>query len=211
MLARPEPRARLEAIGLAAGPSGRRLFSDVEIKVESGEALYVAGPNGAGKTTLLRVVCGLAEPLAGRVNRKGHHLSYIGHAPALKDDLSAHENLRMGAVLAGFKVSEQDVDRALGRLGLASRAHLPARALSQGQRRRVALARLVLTQAPGLLVLDEPFTALDGDAADELSLVLEERLRNDSVLVYTTHQPRRLCARRHHTLRLGRGATQEPC
>lgn len=211
MLARPDHQASLEAIGLAAGPSGRRLFADVDLKVDAGEALYVAGPNGSGKTTLLRVLCGLAEPLAGRVNRRGHHLSYIGHAPALKDDLSAHENLRVNALVAGFRVSDEDVARALGRFGLASRASVPVRSLSQGQRRRVSLARLVLTGEPGVLVLDEPFTALDTDAADALAQVLQERLQSGSLLIYTTHQPRRLVARAHHTLRLGRGAMQEPC
>lgn len=211
MLARPDPQASLEAIGLAAGPSGRRLFADVGLKVDAGEALYVAGPNGAGKTTLLRVLCGLAEPLAGRVSRRGHHLSYIGHAPALKDDLSAHENLRVNALVAGLRVSDEDVERALGRFGLASRASLPARSLSQGQRRRVSLARLALTRQPGLLVLDEPFTALDAEAADVLAHALEERLQGGSVLIYTTHQPRRLAARAHHTVRLGRGAMREPC
>lgn len=211
MLARPDSRASLEAIGLAAGPSGRRLFAGVDLKVDAGEALYVAGPNGAGKTTLLRVLCGLAEPLAGRVSRRGHHLSYIGHAPALKDDLSAHENLRVNAQVAGFRVSDEEVGRALGRFGLASRASVPARSLSQGQRRRVSLARLVLTQQPGVLVLDEPFTALDADAADVLAEVLQERLQSGSLLIYTTHQPRRLVASAHHTLRLGRGAMREPC
>lgn len=210
MLARPDPQASLEAIGLTAGPSGRRLFADVDLKVDAGEALYVAGANGSGKTTLLRVLCGLAEPLAGRVNRRGHHLSYIGHAPALKDDLSAHENLRVNALVAGFRVSDEDVDRALGRFGLASRASVPARSLSQGQRRRVSLARLVLTGQPGVLVLDEPFTALDTEAADALAQVLQERLQSGSLLIYTTHQPRRLEARAHHTLRLGRVAMQEP-
>lgn len=209
MLARPDAQASLEAIGLAAGPSGRRLFANVDLKVDAGEALYVAGPNGAGKTTLLRVLCGLAEPLAGRVNRRGHHLSYIGHAPALKDDLSAHENLRVNALVAGFNVSHEDVVRALGRFGLASRASVPARSLSQGQRRRVSLARLVLTQQPGVLVLDEPFTALDADAADVLAQALEERLQGGSLLIYTTHQPRRLAARAHHTLRLGPRPMQE--
>ena len=211
MLARPDPQASLEATGLAAGPSGRRLFAGVDLKVDAGEALYVAGPNGTGKTTLLRVLCGLAEPLAGRVSRRGHHLSYIGHAPALKDDLSAHENLRVNALVSGFRVTDEDVGRALGRFGLASRASVPARALSQGQRRRVSLARLALTRQPGLLVLDEPFTALDADAADVLAQALEERLQSGSLLIYTTHQPRRLAARAHHTLRLGRGAMQEPC
>lgn len=211
MLARPDPHASLEAIGLAAGPSGRRLFAGVDLKVGAGEALYVAGPNGAGKTTLLRVLCGLAEPLAGRVNRRGHHLSYIGHAPALKDDLSAHENLRVNALVAGFRVTDDDVLRALGRFGLASLASMPARSLSQGQRRRVSLARLALTRQPGVLVLDEPFTALDVDASDVLAKTLEDRLQSGSLLIYTTHQPRRLAARAHHTLRLGRASMWGAC
>lgn len=211
MLARPSPLASLETAGLAAGPSGRLLFSHVDLRVESGEALHVTGPNGSGKTTLLRVACGLAEPSSGRVTRHGDHLTYIGHAPGLKDDLSAHENLRFGACVAGIQVSDQVLARALDRFGMGSRSHLPARVLSQGQRRRVSLSRLALTNAPGVLILDEPFTALDVDASDGLAELLEERLRNESLLVYTTHQPRSLAARRHHTIRLGEVGALEAC
>jgi heme exporter protein A len=201
--------AWLSATGLGAGPAGRPLFAGLNLHLAAGEALFIAGPNGAGKTTLLRILAGLADPAQGRVARPAHAVSYIGHAPALKDDLSAAENLKVAAHVAGLSVSDDSVRRALARFGVATRTHLPARALSQGQRRRAVLARLALTSAPGVLLLDEPFNALDEASGEVLAEVLAERLAQGAVLAYTTHQPRRLAARRHHTVRLGVPAMQE--
>jgi heme exporter protein A len=201
--------AWLSATGLGAGPAGRPLFAGLNLHLAAGEALFIAGPNGAGKTTLLRILAGLADPAQGRVARPAHAVSYIGHAPALTDDLSAAENLKVAAHVAGLSVSDDSVRRALARFGVATRTHLPARALSQGQRRRAVLARLALTSAPGVLLLDEPFNALDEASGEVLAEVLAERLAQGAVLAYTTHQPRRLAARRHHTVRLGVPAMQE--
>lgn len=207
MLSTPDSTAHdaawLSATNLGAGPAGRLLFAGLNLHLAAGEALFIAGPNGAGKTTLLRILAGLAEPAQGRVDRPAHAVSYIGHAPALKDDLSAAENLKVAAHVAGLRVSDDGVRRALTRFGLATRTHLPARALSQGQRRRAVLARLALTSAPGVLLLDEPFNALDEASGEVLAEVLTERLDQGAVLAYTTHQPRRIVARRHHTIRLG--------
>jgi heme exporter protein A len=208
MLTRTDHTASLDAVGLAAAPGGRRLFADLDVQVQAGDALFVAGANGAGKTTLLRILCGLTEPLSGRVTRRAHHLTYIGHAPALKGELTAHENLRVAMRVAGFNVADSQVARALDHFGLAGRGHVPARTLSQGQRRRVSLARLTLSDRPGILVLDEPFVALDALASEVLAQVLAARLSEGSALVYTTHEPRRLAARRHHTVRLGRATSE---
>lgn len=195
--------ALLSASDLAGGPGGRPLFSGLNLHLAAGEALFIAGPNGAGKTTLLRILAGLSDPIQGQVDRQARSVIYTGHAPALKDDLSATENLRAAASMAGLCVSDDSLRRALNRFGLRARAHLPARALSQGQRRRAVLARLALTLSPGVLLLDEPFNALDEASSDALAEVLAERLAHGAVLAYTTHQPRRLAARRHHTIRLG--------
>lgn len=209
MLTRAHHGAELKAHGLAAAPSGRRLFAKVDLHLKAGEALHITGPNGSGKTTLLRILSGLSESPSGQVHRSGGHLTYLGHAPALKDELTALENVRSAAMIAGLKVSDENLKQALARFGLASRTHLPARVLSQGQRRRVALARLAVPQGPGLLVLDEPFNALDAEACELLTRILSERLQEGSVLVYTTHQAQRLNARQHHTLKLGEPDTVE--
>lgn len=207
MLSPPDSTAHdaawLSATGLGAGPAGRLLFAGLNLHLAAGEALFIAGPNGAGKTTLLRILAGLAEPAQGRVARPAHAVSFIGHGPALKDDLSAAENLKVAAHVAGLSASDDSVRRALTRFGLATRTHLPAQTLSQGQRRRAVLARLALTSAPGVLLLDEPFNALDEASGEVLAEVLAERLAQGAVLAYTTHQPRRLAARRRHTIRLG--------
>jgi heme exporter protein A len=183
---------------------GRRLFTGLDFEVAPGQALRVAGRNGSGKTSLLRLLTGVAQPLAGEVRWQGRPLSrqreayqrrliYIGHAAGLKDDLSAWENVQVNALLAGQPCTRVQAMEALARLGLRDRGHLPAGVLSQGQRRRVALARLALPRTGGeasarVLVLDEPFVALDHDAVDDVSALLEAGLAQGDTLVYTTHQ-----------------------
>lgn len=189
----------LELDNLSCSRGDRVLFSGATLALAAGEGLYVAGSNGAGKTTLLRVLCGLALPEHGDVLWCGEsirqlreefarNLLFLGHAAALKDELSAIENLTVSAAIAGQAVTASDAVAALRRFGLAGREHLPARALSAGQRRRVNLARLLLPQAPLLWVLDEPFTALDARAVAQLAEVLAGHLRSGGMIVYTTHQ-----------------------
>ncbi len=162
--------------------------------------MRVQGPNGAGKTTLLRTLCGLSMPAEGEVRwcgqavarqRDSFHrdLIYIGHAASLKDDLSARENLLAACLLGGQYPAKAQVTAALRAAGLRQREHLPARSLSQGQRRRVSLARLVLSQSSRLWVLDEPFNALDTDATAWLLGVLEAQLRRGGIVVLTSHMP----------------------
>jgi heme exporter protein A len=203
----------LQASQLACARGKRTLFDAVNFEVGPGEALRVVGRNGSGKTSLLRVLCGLSEPLAGDVRWQGQTVSqwggdfnrglvYLGHHAALKDDLTAAENVQTQAILSGQACSPEQAVGALSAFGLKSRAHLPARVLSQGQRRRVALARLALQPAK-LAILDEPFNALDQESVHVLGELLASQLAQGAVVVYTTHQDQTLAATRHHTLHLG--------
>jgi len=190
---------RLEAAGLACVRGDRPLFSGLDFSLLPGEALYVTGANGAGKTSLLRMVCGLSAPADGEIRWQGEsifalreeffrHLLYLGHAAALKDELTAVENLVVGATLAGHAVDVLTAQAALAEIGLKGREDLPARVLSQGQRRRVNLARLLLPGAPRLWVLDEPFNALDVKAVAQLAAIIGGHLAEGGMVVYTTHQ-----------------------
>lgn len=189
----------LSAHDVACVRGDRPLFSGINFELASGQALYVTGSNGAGKTSLLRMLCGLSSPAEGEVRWDGEsiaslredffqHLLYLGHAAALKDELSAVENLITGATLSGHSVDPQAAWRALGEIGLRGREDLPARVLSQGQRRRVNLARLLLPGAPRLWVLDEPFNALDVKAVAHLAQIIGDHLASGGMVIYTTHQ-----------------------
>ncbi|MDR2877963.1 MAG: cytochrome c biogenesis heme-transporting ATPase CcmA [Chromatiales bacterium] len=188
----------LRGEALAAMRGDRKLFTDLDFDLHAGELLYIAGPNGSGKTTLLRMICGLVIPSAGQVLWKDENihtlgeefradLLYCGHLGALKDDLSGLENLRFSCRLGGTPVSEDEAVMALSRMGLAGREDLPAKVLSQGQKRRVGLARLLLMRAR-LWVLDEPFTALDVGAIELLRETMRTHLAGGGLLVLTTHQ-----------------------
>jgi heme exporter protein A len=204
----------LQGYQLACSRGERHLFTDVNFEIISGDALRIAGTNGSGKTSLLRLLCGLAYPAAGEVRWNGQdirraredfcsELIYLGHANGIKDDLAAWENLTVSATLSGHPISREQAWRALDMLGLDEVGHLPTRALSQGQRKRVALARLWLDNAPRLWILDEPFTALDRNAVTELCRRLDAHLADGGLLVYTTHQEITLEAGRMLELNLG--------
>jgi heme exporter protein A len=190
----------LELAGIACARGGRTLFEGIGAQVGGGDLLRVQGANGSGKTSLLRIICGLSLPVQGEIRWQrqpiaalreeyGRHLAYIGHSAALKDDLSACENLQAACLLAGIAVSAAQVGAALAGCGLEGRTALPARLLSQGQRRRAALARLALAAAAPLWVLDEPFNALDAHAAQWLLGLLQAHLRGGGMVVLTSHQP----------------------
>ena len=193
--------AALELRALQCVRGDRLLFGAVSASVRAGQMLRVQGANGAGKTSLLRMVCGLAQPAGGQVLWLGQpiarlreefsqQLVYLGHAPALKDDLSALENLHAGSGLAGLPCSPAEAAAALALAGLRGCERLPARVLSQGQRKRVGLARLVLSQAAALWVLDEPFNALDDAACTWLQGLIDTQLGSGGVVVLTSHQAR---------------------
>lgn len=189
----------LEAEQLVCLRGDRLLFDRLAFRLEQGEALRVAGANGVGKTSLLRMLCGLMAPAGGDILWRGasirrlreeyhRQLIYVGHASAIKDDLTAAENLLTAAALAGLDVSESEARQALQRIGLGHREDLPAKVLSQGQRRRVVLARLLLSARAPLWILDEPFTALDRAATAQLCDTIASHLAAGGLLVMTTHQ-----------------------
>jgi heme exporter protein A len=188
----------LAAHDLAGGRGHARLFRDVAFRVEAGRALAVTGANGSGKTTLLRMLAGLTAPAAGTIRLNGEPMApfdprlreavvFSGHLPALKDELTALENLESSTVLAGTSVPREHLLEALDRVALARRQTLPARALSQGQRRRIGLARLRVLRKP-LWILDEPATALDADGTALFGAMLAEHLEGGGTAVVATHQ-----------------------
>ena len=189
----------LQASRLQCVRGERRLFSDVSFGLKPGELLHLEGANGAGKTSLLRIVLGLAPPESGEVRWKdtlirslGEHyrreVEYCGHSTALKDDLSAIENTRAACALAGRNMGDSEALAALDRAGIsAATAELPVRSLSQGQKRRVALARLPQSRAT-LWALDEPFAALDAAGADWLRQLIERHVAAGGLALVTSHQ-----------------------
>jgi heme exporter protein A len=182
----------LRAEGLIAIRGERLVFQDVSFMLSEGGALILSGRNGSGKSTLLRLLAGLARPDAGRLSwngvdafadrtEHGTRVALLGHQDALKPGLTAAENLAFAATLSG-----RSVGAALADLDLTDLADLPARMLSAGQKRRLALARVSLSAAP-LWLLDEPTLGLDDPAVDRLGLLLERHLQGGGMIVAATH------------------------
>lgn len=173
---------------------GRALFSEVSFQLHAGQALHLEGDNGVGKTSLLRIVCGLSPADAGQVTWQSSQtphfrnaLFYLGHALSLKEELSALENLQSDAAMAGRALSTAHALQALAHMGLRGREHLPLRVMSQGQKRRTALARLLASRAV-VWVLDEPFVALDVPAVDALRTLLADHVTQGGMVLFTSHQ-----------------------
>jgi heme exporter protein A len=188
----------LQVADLACIRGDRCLFSDLSFTVPPETLLHVRGRNGSGKTTLLRALCGLLRADAGEIRWRGesirslaedYHrdLLYFGHVNGIKADLTGLENLSVAATLDEDPVGDAEIGAALDRIGLGGFEELPTRMLSQGQKKRVALARLILSKAP-LWILDEPFTALDVDAVDLLQALIAEQVASGGTVVLTTHQ-----------------------
>ncbi len=189
----------LEISNLACTRGDHQLFSGLSFSLSAGELLQVQGENGKGKTSLLRMLCGFLAPAAGEIRWRGQDIReldeeyyaemvYLGHLNAIKDELNALENLRISAGLAGCEVDDKQVITALRHMGLRGRETLPVKVLSQGQRRRVALARLLVGNAP-LWILDEPLTALDVGAVGLMQELIGTHLAKNGMVIFTTHQP----------------------
>jgi heme exporter protein A len=184
----------LQAHSLAAFRGERLIFRDLDFTVAAGGALLLAGPNGSGKSTLLRLLAGLGRLAAGRLLWAGEdaladltahasRVAYVGHLDAVKPGLTASENLHFAAHVGGGQVGQ-----ALEALGLHDLADLPARMLSAGQKRRLALARLVLSPAP-LWLLDEPTLGLDAASVERFGVVLAGHRARGGIIVAATHLP----------------------
>lgn len=207
----------LLAQGLTCLRGDRLLFKNVGFELNAGGLLYVLGENGSGKSSLLRLLCGLLMPEVGEVLWHGKSIKkdsetylsdllYLGHLNGLKDDLTALENLQVNAQLAGDLldsdlVAEQKILLALKSIGILRCANLPVRVLSQGQKRRVALAQLWFTERK-LWILDEPFAALDAASIEVLADRLNQHMENGGMTIITTHQDVSIHAKSIQTLRL---------
>ncbi len=201
----------LQTVDLGCERGDRILFSGLNLHLDAGEVLQIHGANGCGKTTLLRAVCGLTHPATGKILWQGQDIRddestfsedviHIGHHDGIKHELSATENLRFSLALSP-RTPEFGVEQALAHFGLTAQAHLPAYVLSAGQRRRVALARLLLNDAL-LWVLDEPFTALDQTSIATMEKMLHQHANKGGCVVITSHHSIPLDSGIHRELHL---------
>jgi heme exporter protein A len=188
----------LSAQELQVWRGDRKVFGGVSVEATAGGCVHVAGPNGSGKTTLLRVLAGFLEPEQGTVawsgrpigaDRDAYHasFSYLGHSDGLKPELTARENLAFEVGLRR-RLGATEADEALTRVGLAAARDHAAAVLSAGQRRRLAMARVMLTAAP-LWLLDEPFTNLDSAGVALVSAMIGEHLELGGAVLMAAHQP----------------------
>jgi heme exporter protein A len=206
-----QPALQIDALSCVRGD--RVLFRDLSFEVGTGELLHLKGQNGSGKTTLLRALAGLLLPESGEIRWNGknirslreeysRHLLYLGHLNGIKGDLSAVENLRIAATLDGFRLPDSRAWDVLGEIGLKGHEDLPSKHLSQGQKRRVALARLLANNAR-VWILDEPFTALDLAAVQLLQEVIRRHVENGGMAIITTHQEVAMIGEHTRTVTLG--------
>jgi heme exporter protein A len=184
-----DPSAPLLQLNALAGRRGTRLlFRGVNLALGAGEFVWLRGRNGSGKTSLLRLAAGLGRPALGEVVRAGGTPVLLGHTNALKDELTVAESLHFLLGVQGLPQDAATLDVALDRFGLATRRHQRIGQLSQGQRRRVALARLAASRTRPLWLLDEPHDGLDADGAQVLDALLAEHLRSGGSVLMASHQ-----------------------
>jgi heme exporter protein A len=202
----------LEVKNLTCVRGTRRLFKDLSFSTVEGELVELRGPNGSGKTSLLRILCGLATPAAGEVFWQGQNIrslgeeycavvAYLGHQNAIKDELTSTENLRISSACAGKTLSRLEAQEILKQVGLTQQENLPARVLSAGQRRRLAMTRLLTADAK-LWILDEVLTSLDDTAVNLSREFIGEHLKQGGMAIVATHQDLNLAAPRIQRLQL---------
>ncbi|MCR9386907.1 cytochrome c biogenesis heme-transporting ATPase CcmA [Vibrio metoecus] len=188
----------LEVKNLTAIRDERILFESLSFEIHTGELVQIEGRNGTGKTTLLRIIAGLGESDSGEIlwqsnkiqsDRENYHqdLLFLGHQTGIKRELTAAENLRFYQAVHQQAVSEVDIFQALAKVGLAGREDVPVGQLSAGQQRRVALARLWLSQKK-LWILDEPLTAIDKQGVKVLEALFLNHAEQGGIVILTTHQ-----------------------
>ena len=204
-------RPSLEARGLECIRDDRRLFTDLDFSIGSGQALLLEGRNGSGKTSLLRILCGIRLPEAGEVTWCGEdifrlgpdyheHTAYVGHRDGVKLDLTPLENLTMAQALGRPKTSIT-LEGALEQVNLGGFEDVPTRNLSAGQQRRLGLARLLVTTSQ-LWILDEPFTSLDRHGIEVVEALLDAHLASDGMLALTSHHTINLQSAQVHRINL---------
>ncbi|WP_297576498.1 cytochrome c biogenesis heme-transporting ATPase CcmA [uncultured Deefgea sp.] len=183
---------------IAAQRGDRPLFSNLSFALQAGDCIHLRGENGIGKTSLLKMLAGLSQPDQGQILWQGQALTelgddyhgqlhYLGHKDALKDLLSPYQNLHWATQIAGNPLSEAAILHTLAKVGLLQQCDLPVRSLSQGQKKRAALARLLATPRP-LWLLDEPFVALDTTAQSELGEWINNHCQQGGIVILTSHQ-----------------------
>jgi heme exporter protein A len=189
----------LSTVALVGQRGDRVLFRGLTMTLAPGQIVWLRGRNGRGKTSLLRILAGLSAPAEGELFCAGQlrsgltaewreRLIYIGHASALKDDLTVAECLRFAAAVQGRQPSPNEIDAALATWGMLPLRHAPVRRLSQGQRRRTALARLALPQPLSIWLLDEPLDALDDEGVQTLCTLLAGQAARGGSVMLTSHQ-----------------------
>lgn len=191
-----QQKSCLAALELGCVRDDRTLFEGLSFRLSSGQALLLEGRNGSGKTSLLRTLCGMRQPDAGEIHWNGEdifslgpdyhaHIAYVGHKDGVKHDLTAFENLKLARGL-GAPNLDISIEDALKQVELWGFDDIPARNLSAGQQRRLALARLLVTRA-GLWILDEPFTSLDSHGISIVENLFANHVAQGGMLAVTSH------------------------
>lgn len=192
------PAHQLQLEQLACQRGDRVLFTDLSLQFQSGDFVQIEGHNGIGKTSLLRILAGLAQPVEGKVRwnsdeitkqREEYHyqLLYLGHHSGVKPELTAWENLKFYQQISQSQQGTDILWDVLETVGLLGREDLPAAQLSAGQQKRIALARLWISEAP-LWILDEPFTAIDKKGVEVLTALFENYAKKGGMVILTSHQ-----------------------